>query len=216
MSPPNSGREKTATMAEGRNNPHSGNLLRKSQSCDRRKRYETYRYNWRRAVRVNAGADCVRLGAVGHGSAGHAGRHDHSGQGRSRTRSRPYGPRRARPPLRLGPWSRTSLRLAPSSLNSSFQRNSRSPYHCPGEDEFLAVIGRACQRNRSIPRWSAQPHLDRDPYQIGMILGPELLLEQRGRVGDRLVGDVEGVGDFDDLVAAAEQSQDFQLARTHL
>ena len=38
-------------------------------------------------------------------------------EGRPRTWSRPYGPRRARPPLRLGPRPRTSLRLAPSSLS---------------------------------------------------------------------------------------------------
>ena len=58
-----------------------------------------------------------------------------------------------------------------------------------------------------------KPHFDRDADQVGMILGAELLLQQRRRVGDRLVGNLQGVGDLDDLVAAAEQPQDFQLAR---
>jgi hypothetical protein len=69
----------------------------------------------------------------------------------------------------------------------------------PDEDRSRA----ARPVNFLVSRWSAQPHLDRDPYKIRMIFGPELLLEQRGCVGDRLVGDAQGVGDFDDLVAAA-------------
>ena len=46
-----------------------------------------------------------------------------------------------------------------------------------------------------------------------MVLGAEFLLEQRGGVGDGLVGDAERVGDLDDLVAAAQQPQDLQLPR---
>src|SRR5215213_2878683 len=66
-------------------------------------------------------------------------------------------------------------------------------------------------------RWvSAEPHLDRDPDQVRMILGAELLLEQRSGVCHRLVGNLQRIGDFDDLVAAAKQPQDFQLARRHL
>jgi hypothetical protein len=51
---------------------------------------------------------------------------------------------------------------------------------------------------------SAESHLHRDPDQIRMILGAELLLEQRGGVGHRLVGNLQRIGDFDDLVATAQ------------
>ena len=49
-----------------------------------------------------------------------------------------------------------------------------------------------------------------------MVLGADLLLEQRGGVGDRLVGNLQRIGDFGDLVAAAQQPKNFQLARCHL
>lgn len=49
-----------------------------------------------------------------------------------------------------------------------------------------------------------QSHFDRDAYQVGMVLCAELLLQQRGGVGDGLVGDIKRIGDFGDLVAAAE------------
>src|SRR5436190_11750433 len=81
------------------------------------KPYETYFDDWCRAVRCNACTDRVRLGQTGHGPDGHAGRYGDPGQGRSWTR--PYGPRRARPSLRLGPRPRTSLWLAPSLTPSS-------------------------------------------------------------------------------------------------
>src|SRR5947209_1476915 len=53
--------------------------------------------------------------------------------------------------------------------------------------------GRFCEFRGS----SAQPHLDRDPDQVRMILGAELPLEQGRGVGNGLVGDVQRVGDFD-------------------
>ena len=65
-------------------------------------------------------------------------------------------------------------------------------------------------------RSSAQPHLDGDPDQVRMVLGPEFLLEQGRGVGDGLVGNLQRIGDLDDLVAAAQQPQNFQLARRHL
>ena len=53
-------------------------------------------------------------------------------------------------------------------------------------------------------RSSAQPHLDGDPDQVRMVLGAELLLEQGRGIGDGLVGNLQRIGDFDDLVAAAQ------------
>ena len=50
---------------------------------------------------------------------------------------------------------------------------------------------------------------DGDADQVRVILRPELLLQQRRRVGHRLVGNFQRVGDLGDLVAAAEQPQDF-------
>jgi hypothetical protein len=148
--------EKMARDSRGSGtNPLAGTCCRNRNPAIGRKRDETYSDNWPRAVRIHAGADRVRLGATGHGSAPGTGRHSDSGQGRSWTRPRPYGPRRARPPLRLGPRSRASLWLAPSSLDTSFQRNSRLPYHCPGEREFPTMIGRACQRDRSMSHANA-------------------------------------------------------------
>src|SRR5215207_453016 len=98
--------------------------------------------------------------------------------------------------------------------------------HCPGDRRMTATrTGRANAARPVQPpeyrwvryRWrSAEPHLDRDPDQVRMILGAELLLQQRGGVGHRLVGNLQRIGDFDDLVAAAKQPQDFQLARRHL
>ena len=70
--------------------------------------------------------------------------------------------------------------------------------------------------NLEFRRNSAQPHLDSDPDQVRMVLGPEFLLEQGRGVGDGLVGNLQRIGDLDDLVAAAQQPQNFQLARRHL
>src|SRR4051794_13237206 len=68
----------------------------------------------------------------------------------------------------------------------------------PTKANIGGMDGRAGRRDRSglcqIRLWSAQPHLDRDPYQVGMVLGAELLLQQRGGVGDGFVGNIEGIG----------------------
>ena len=92
--------------------------------------------------------------------------------------------------------------------------DSRSPFHCPGERELqrqerVAPRGAAGSAIRELQdlrfsRRSAEAHLHRDPDQVRMILGAELLLEQRGGIGHRLVGNLQRIGDFDDLVAAAQ------------
>ena len=110
-----------------------------------------------------------------------------------------------------------------TAITDSFSLDSRPPSHCPGERgwqrfERVAPQARPVQRasgQRTQAR-SAELHLHRDPDQIRMILGAELLLEQRGGVGYRLVGNLQRIGDFDDLVATAEQPQDFEFARRHL
>ena len=79
--------------------------------------------------------------------------------------------------------------------------NSPSSSHCPGDRQIAAA--RPVQPSDGRQR-SAEPHLHRDPDQVRMILGAELLLEQRGGVGHRLVGNLQRIGDFDDLVATAQ------------
>lgn len=56
----------------------------------------------------------------------------------------------------------------------------------------------------SVPGGSVHPDFHRDADQVGMVLGPELLLEQGRGVGDGLVRDAERLSDLDDLVAAPE------------
>ena len=87
--------------------------------------------------------------------------------------------------------------------------DSRSPSHCPGEREWQRrersrLPARPVQRAPNGRARSAEFHLHRDPDQIRVILGAELLLEQRSGVCDRLVGNLQRIGDFDDLVAAAQ------------
>src|SRR6185436_18683612 len=78
--------------------------------------------------------------------------------------------------------------------------DSRSSSHCPGDTRIAAArTGRAhtarpVQRSPNDRARSAEPHLHRDPDQVGMILGAELLLEQRGGVGHRLVGNLQRIG----------------------
>ena len=97
-------------------------------------------------------------------------------------------------------------------ITDRFSLDSRSPPHCPGEREWQrfervapssAAGSAGIERTASSAR-SAELHLHRDPDQIRMVLGAELLLEQRGGVGHRLVGNFQRIGDFDDLVAAAQ------------
>jgi hypothetical protein len=75
--------------------------------------------------------------------------------------------------------------------------------NCSGANGSRPRKARPVQRAPDGSARSAEPHLHRDPDQVRMILGAELLLEQRGGVGHRLVGNLERIGDFDDLVAAA-------------
>ena len=94
-----------------------------------------------------------------------------------------------------------------------------SSIHCPDESRHRRY-GRSRRQARPVqlparPTRSAQLHLHRDPNQVGMVLGAEFLLQQRGGVGHGLVGNIERVGDFDDFVAATQQTQDFQFARRH-
>ena len=51
---------------------------------------------------------------------------------------------------------------------------------------------------------SAQFHFGGDPDQVRMVLGPEFLLEQGSGVRYRFVRNLQRIGDFDDLVAAAQ------------
>ena len=86
--------------------------------------------------------------------------------------------------------------------------DSPSSSHCPGEARIAAARTGRAHAARPVQlldgrQRSAEPHLHRDPDQVRMILGAELLLEQRGGVGHRLVGNLQRIGDFDDLVAAA-------------
>ena len=84
--------------------------------------------------------------------------------------------------------------------------------HCPDDRRIVATRTVAPSRRgrfsdptvNDAARRSAEPHLHRDPDQVRVILGAELLLEQRGGVGHRLVGNLQRIGDFDDLVAAAQ------------
>jgi hypothetical protein len=86
--------------------------------------------------------------------------------------------------------------------------------HCPGEKRMAAMrTGRALKARPVQPalngdlefgRNSAQPHLNGDPDQVRMVLGAEFLLEQGRGVGDGLVGNLQRIGDFDDLVATAQ------------
>src|SRR4051794_19687713 len=95
-----------------------------------------------------------------------------------------------------------------------------SSIHCPDESTQWRR-GRSRREARPVQfaataRQSAQLHFDSYPYQIGMILGAEFLLQERGDVGYGLVGNTERIGDLNDLVAAAQQTQDFQFACGHL
>ena len=54
------------------------------------------------------------------------------------------------------------------------------------------------------PLSSAEPHLDGDPNQVRMAFGAELLLEQGRNVGHGLVGNLQHIGDCDDLFAPAQ------------
>jgi hypothetical protein len=93
-----------------RNKRSTRRLCLTSQSRDGRTLYETYRPDWR-STDCFAGNDRIRLRQAGHGALARGGQHPDPGQGRPRAWPRPYGPRRARSPLRMGqrPWS--SLRM---------------------------------------------------------------------------------------------------------
>ncbi len=93
-----------------------GTWFKNRNPCYREEPYETYFGDRYRAVRFNACTDRVSLGQTGHGPDRHPGRYDDPGPGRSWTRRRSYGSRRAWPSLRLGPRPRASLWLAPSSV----------------------------------------------------------------------------------------------------
>src|SRR4051812_1981157 len=113
-----------------------------------------------------------------------------------------------------------------TAITDRFSLDSRSPPIARATRMAAMRTGRATEarpvqqgtQKRSAPTStrSAELHLHRDADQIRMVLGAELLLEQRGGVGHRLVGNLQRIGDFDDLVATAEQPQDFQFARSHL
>ena len=183
---------------------------------------ETFRCNCCCAA-CFAGHDRIRFRQAGHGALARGGRRPDPGQGRPRSRPRTHGPGRARSPLRVGqrPWS--SLRMVqrprspPSPISIRWIRFRHSIARAIRELQRRERVAPTRRGRFSLPntvrsecRWrSAEPHLDRDPDQVGMILGAELLLEQRGGVGHRLVGNLQRIGDFDDLVTAAKQPQDF-------
>lgn len=159
-----------------------------------------------------AGNDRVRFGPAGHGALARAGQFPDSGQGRPRAWSRTHGPRRAWSPLRVGqrPWSSLRMvqgpRSSPSPINlrwihvrHSIARANANGSGKNGRAHAARPVQPPMRRGRS-----AEPHLHRDPDQVRVILGAELLLEQRGGVGHRLVGNLQRIGDFDDLVAAAQ------------
>jgi hypothetical protein len=125
------------------NNSRAGNLDPISQSCDGRKLHETYRPDWRRAVRIDACTDQFRFSQAGDRAACRAGRRRYSCA--RRAWPRPHASRRPGPPLWMGPGPRAPLRLAPSSLllirGSCGKLLSSS--HCPGEGGRLQMDGRA-------------------------------------------------------------------------
>src|SRR3954469_21218573 len=94
-----------------------------------------------------------------------------------------------------------------------------SLFHCPGESDhnFPAIneLAASSYAASSAPTL-AKAHFDRDADEIGVVLGADLLLEQRRGVRNGLVGDTERRSDLDDLVAPPQQPQDLQLARADL
>jgi hypothetical protein len=76
---------------------------------------------------------------------------------------------------------------AVTAITDKYSLDSLIVIHCPGDTRMTATrTGRALAARPVQPpeyrwvryRWrSAEPHLDRDPDQVRMILGAELLLE---------------------------------------
>ena len=64
---------------------------------------------------------------------------------------------------------------------------------------------------RVIPAEPSDIDLDRESDQVGVAASIHLLLEKRGRIGHRLVGDIERVRDFRDFSPLRQQPDDFQL-----
>ena len=65
-------------------------------------------------------------------------------------------------------------------------------------------------------RSSIHSDFDRDANEVGMVFGAKLLFQQRRCIGDRLVGDFEGVGYFGNLVSPRQKPQYFEFPRRHL
>src|SRR5260221_9446497 len=123
-----------------------GTWFKNRNPCYREEPYETYFGDRYRAVRFNACTDRVSLGQTGHGPDRHPGRYDDPGPGRSWTRRRSYGSRRAWPSLRLGPRPRASLWLAPSLTPSSRETALADSNRSRASAAGFAHIGRRHSR----------------------------------------------------------------------